>query len=474
MDTKGLLCVPTNTQLDTKCLPTRIFGKHINLGRNFHAKVPRKLQSESYTPKKVHITNLQNLRTCGIIFQLQKPRPLKTMSSVSRDLVLMDTSMDKNYEVISNTTTQRYSFTPFTHRQLITQVSTKDEPSTSSLEHDLNCNYISLYDANSKLIFEGSFDNGSGEQLAIRDGEHTNYRHPNDTSSTHSSTNEYRIISTTTYNINSSSTIEYDIDNIDNDNTLFDITCPRGKLRILDGVETRSGVLLHKLSDVIINSICPREDETIGLISARNIVHQQTDTGSNYIVNVVSTNNDNDNASNANANYNDTRSELSSEYGERIMMSNDSKYTSISVTIIVINTKHWRIDCIHSSYCTHNKSANYNDMCILSSIVDNSIYHLLVRYDWTRDTVVRFVVGPSTSISVCNVGTLYESEIVYDANNITANLRTDEDIDNCTYQDGEHRMSMHNTGFELALDSMTVTHNILSLDNVNTQRQCTG
>ena len=56
MDTKGLLCVPKNTQLGTKCLPARIFGKHINLGRNFHAKVPCKLQSESYTPKKVHIT----------------------------------------------------------------------------------------------------------------------------------------------------------------------------------------------------------------------------------------------------------------------------------------------------------------------------------------------------------------------------------------------------------------------------------
>jgi hypothetical protein len=238
-----------------------------------------------------------------------------------------------------------------------------------------------------------------------------------------------------------------------------------------DNVRSKS-IASRTSTDEVIYNINLDEDETIGLISARNIVHQQTDTGSNYIVNVVSTNNDNDNASNANANYNDTRSELSSEYGERIMMSNDSKYTSISVTIIVINTKHWRIDCIHSSYCTHNKSANYNDMCILSSIVDNSIYHLLVRYDWTRDTVVRFVVGPSTSISVCNVGTLYESEIVYDANNITANLRTDEDIDNCTYQDGEHRMSMHNTGFELALDSMTVTHNILSLDNVNTQRQC--
>ena len=54
---------------------------------------------------------------------------------------------------------------------------------------------------------------------------------------------------------------------------------------------------------------------------------------------------------------------------------------------------------------------------------------------------------------------------------MTANLHTDEDINNSTYQDGEQRMSMHINGFELAPDSLAMTHNISSLDNVDMHMQ---
>ena len=172
-------------------------------------------------------------------------------------------------------------------------------------------------------------------------------------------------------------------------------------------------------------------------------------------------------------NYNNTRSGLSlpSEYGERIIISSDSNYTSISITVIDSNTQHWHIDCIRS-YCTHNKSANYNDidMCILSSIGVNNVYHLLVRYDWIRDTVVRFVGRPSTLISVYNVGTLHNPKLVYD---MDASMHIDEDIEDRMCQDGERRMSMHMNvnEFEIA-DCMAATHNISSWDNVNMRKHC--
>ena len=110
-------------------------------------------------------------------------------------------------------------------------------------------------------------------------------------------------------------------------------------------------------------------------------------------------------------------------------------------------------------------------MCI-PSIVVNNIYHLLVRYDEIQDTIVRFVGRPLTSISVCNVGTLHNAEMIYGTNNMTANLHTDEYIGNRTYQDGEHHMSMHNTGFDLAIDNTTTIHNILSLENNDMYGRC--
>jgi len=217
------------------------------------------------------------------------------------------------------------------------------------------------------------------------------------------------------------------------------------------------------------NRLC--KDEDIGIISVQGIIHRVTNTKTDSI---VSTNNDNNSTPTANANYYNTKSGLSlpSEYGERIMISNDSKYTSISITVIDSNTQHWHIDCIRPSYYTHNKSANYNDidMCILSSIDVNNVYHLLVRYDWIRDTFVRFVGRPSTLISVCNVGTLHNSGLIYD---MDASMHTDEDIEDRMYQDGERQMSMHiNVNeFEVA-DCMAATHNVSSWDNVNMRKHC--
>ena len=61
--------------------------------------------------------------------------------------------------------------------------------------------------------------------------------------------------------------------------------------------------------------------------------------------------------------------------------------------------------------------------------------------------------------------------MIYGTNNMTANLHTDKYIGNRTYQDGEHHMSMHNTGFDLAIDNTTTIHNILSLENNDMYRR---
>jgi hypothetical protein len=363
------------------------------------------------------------------------------------DLLLTDYRTDKNYEVVSSTT--RCSFTPSTHRQLITQVSTKDEPSTSSLEHDLNCNYIGLYDANSKLIFEGSFDNGNGKQLAINDGEHINYRHPNDTSYTHSSTNEYYIVSTTTYNINSSSTINYytnSIVNSDTDKIIFDGTYTRRERRTLISIsdiydDTSGSITPCTSSSLVVPSNCHRKDEDIGtIISART-----------------------------NTNYNGTRHELSSDDGEGITTSIDCNCTTISITV-GSNILHRQIDYIHPSYHTHNKSVRCTVMHRLLSIVNNNVYNTLIGCDWAQGAIVRVVGKHSTSIPVCNDGTLHNPELIFGMDNMTVNMHSDGNINNHAYQDGEHRMSTRDTRFDSMLDN--TTHNILNLENDDMYKHC--
>ena len=118
--------------------------------------------------------------------------------------------------------------------------------------------------------------------------------------------------------------------------------------------------------------------------------------------------------------YNNTRSGLSSEHGERFILSIGSKYTPISITIDS-NTHRWRIEYIRSSDCT--------------------------------------------------LGTLHNSRLIYD---MDASMHIDEDIEDHMCQDGECRMSMHIcnvNGVEVA-DCMAATHNISSWDNVNMRKHC--
>ena len=73
-------------------------------------------------------------------------------------------------------------------------------------------------------------------------------------------------------------------------------------------------------------------------------------------------------------------------------------------------------------------------------------------------------------ISVCNVGTLHNSRLTYD---MDASSHNDGDIEDCTHQDGEHRiMSMHISGFDLVIDSMTAKHIILNLENNDMYAHC--
>ena len=274
-------------------------------------------------------------------------------------------------------------------------------------------------------MFEGSFDNKNGEQVVPNHGERINYEHPNDTSSTHSSTREYYTISTTTYNINSSSIDKCGINsnvNIDIGNAIFDITYSKCERRILYGIESCNGTLIfdisHELLDVVINSTCFREDETIGIISVRDNVHRLTNTNTDSAVN---TKNDNDNAPNANARCNDTRFELLSEDGEKVTISMDEKYASILIIIVDSNTMrqyigHIRFNC---------GSATYNATYISLGIVDNDSYDALLRYDWTKDTIVGAIGKPLTSMLAYNDDALHDPEMMYGMEIATASMHTD-------------------------------------------------
>ena len=403
---------------------------------------------------------------------------MMSSSEISRDIVLINSSTDKNYAVVANPS-RRYTFTSGANRQLTTQVSARVEPSTSLLDKgfDLSCNNISASIANKNTVLEGSFGNKNGEQVALNHGERINYRHPNDISSSHSSTNEYYIASTTTYGINSSSTINYytnSIVNSDTDKIIFDGTCTRRERRTLISIsgiydETSGSIAPCASSSLVVhnNRIC--KDEDIGIISVRGIIHQLTNTNNDSI---ASKNDDNNSTATTNANYNGTRHELSSDDGEGITTSIDCNCTTISITV-GSNILHRQIDYIHPSYHTHNKSVRCTVMHRLLSIVNNNIYNTLIGYDWTRDTIgIGRVSGRhSTSILLYRASTLHSSEMIYDVNNMTASLHNDGDIEDHTHQDGEHRiMSMHISGFDLESDSMTAKYNILSLENDDVYR----
>jgi len=258
------------------------------------------------------------------------------------------------------------------------------------------------------------------------------------------------IISTIKFNINS-------IVNSGMDETTFDSTYPRKKLRILIDINISGGtsitfIAAHTSSDVIIHNIYfLSTDETVG------------------------TNNDNSNTSTTSTNCNNTRyAELLSEYGERVMPSFGCNYTSIGIAI-GINTLSWHSNYIHTSCCVNNKNATCDASRTLLNVYNNNICETLIGYDWTRDTIgIGRVSGKhSTSILLYRAGILHNSEMIYDVNNMTASLHNDGDIEDHTHQDGEHRiMSMHISGFDLESDSMTAKYNILSLENDDVYRNC--
>ena len=107
------------------------------------------------------------------------------------------------------------------------------------------------------------------------------------------------------------------------------------------------------------------------------------------------------------------------------------------------------------------------------SIVNNNVYNTLIGYDWAQGAIVRVVRKHPTSISLYNTGTLHDSGMISDMDHATAYMHTDQDIEDRIHQDGEHRiMSMHISGFDLEIDSMTAKYNILSLENNDVYGPC--
>ena len=362
-------------------------------------------------------------------------------------------------------------------------------------------------------MFEELFDGETGEQVLLKHGDHNDYAYRNNTSISNKMTSD-AYITTIKHNIISIASIK------DGDGIIFDDTYTRREQRTLISigiyVDTSGSIAPYTSSSLVAHNNCLRKDEDIDIISVQGIIHRVTNTKTDSI---VSTNNDNNSTSTANTNYNNTRSELSSEHGERFIMSIGSKYTLNSSTIDS-NTHRWRTDYIGSPDCTRNESTRYNNMWILSSVVVNNAYNTFVRYNSTQGTIVWFVgehstsipvhsggytsdgdvldnperittsincnsvsitVGPSfsivdnnmhrsfgirygwtrSSISVYIDGALHNSEMIYDMDNTTASMHTDRDIEDSTYQNGEHRMSIHING----------THNISSLDDINMHKQ---
>ena len=154
------------------------------------------------------------------------------------------------------------------------------------------------------------------------------------------------------------------------------------------------------------------------------------------------------------------------------MTSFDCNYTSIGITI-GINTLSWYTNYIHTSCCVNNESTTCDALRTLLNVFNNNICETLIGYNWTRDTtgIGRVSGKHSTSILLYSAGTLHNSEMIYDMDNTTANMHTDGDVKDSTYQDGEHQMLRHINEFELAPDSLAMTRNISSLDNVDMHMQ---
>ena len=326
-------------------------------------------------------------------------------------------------------------------------------------------------------MFEGSFDNGNGEQVVLNHGERVDYEHQNDASSTKYNTCTTYYSSIQAHHTHNSMIKYYNnsIVNIDNSKTTFGSTYPRKKLRMLIDINIGGGtsiafIAAHTSSDVVIlSNVCFHSDKHNGIISVNDIMHRLTNMMGQCTDKTVGINNDNGNTSTTSTTCNDTRyAELLSEYGERVTTSFDCNYTSFGITI-GINTLSWHTNYIHTSFCVNNENATYDTL----RVYNKNTCGTLIGYDRTRDTIGigRVSEKHSTLILLYSTVTLHNSDMIYGMDNTSASMHTDGDIEDSTYGDGEHRMPIHMNGFELALDSFAMTHNISSLDNVNMHEQ---
>ena len=288
--------------------------------------------------------NLQNLRTCGDIFKIQNPRSLVMSSVSSSDQLSTDNDVEKNDYPPILLSAQRCTSTSDINCQLTTQDNTNNEQrswgdrSTSSLYNDSdserelnynNNNVNTMFEipsdgANISTMFEELFDGETGEQVLLKHGDHNDYAYRNNTSISNTTSDAY---------ITTITSIKDDGDKI-----IFDGTSTRRERRMLISISiyddtSTSGSIVPCTS----SSLYLRKDEDIGIISTRGIIHRLSNTNTDSM---VSTNNDDNSNSTANTNHNDARSGLSSEHGERSMISTDSKYTSSSITIHDRNTQH--------------------------------------------------------------------------------------------------------------------------------------
>ena len=124
--------------------------------------------------------------------------------------------------------------------------------------------------------------------------------------------------------------------------------------------------------------------------------------------------------------------------GKNIVMPIDRKHASINNTVDG-DIKRWYINYIHPLRCIYNEDDRlYNTLRISINIVDNIIYNLLVRYDWTHYETVCIVNWHKTLTPLYSSASLSNSKMAYNTCGATGNIRTEDDINNDTYENGEH------------------------------------
>ena len=142
-------------------------------------------------------------------------------------------------------------------------------------------------------------------------------------------------------------------------------------------------------------------------------------------------------------------------------MSIDRKHASINNTV----DGDRYISYIHPLWYINNGNRLYNTLRTSLHIVDNNICNLLVRYDWTQCETVCIVNWHTTLTPLYSSASLSNSKMAYNTCGVTGNIRTEDDINNDAYENGEHHVSLHNTGSDSTHCSVTTKRNISSVQN---------